>query len=303
MIYDLFCFFNELDVLEERLTYLDNFIDRFVICESNITHTGLSKPFNFEDNLDKFADFKHKIIYLKYFGLKNENPYVTENLQRNFMLSQINPNQFDKIIISDIDEIPSINFMEKLLNYNGNEILISIQELSYFWPNYRRSDIPYWAGGSRGFNYSSLSKLKNLFENYSSTFIKEHNEEVTLTKIRLTNIGVPINNGGWHLSYMGGTNSIKQKIKAFTHTELDEKIGYDIDTHIKKFLAHEKNFFGDNEKYFLRGSFKNNKLKIKEYSKNMFSLNMKFKWNLIKSILILKILFKLYVRKLLLWKN
>ena len=300
MIYDLFCFFNELDVLYERLNYLDKYVDKFVICESNVTHTGMPKPFVFEENQERFSKFKSKIIYLKFFGEKHDNAWVNENLQRNFILNQVNFEINDKIIISDVDEIPSENFIKKLVSYEGNEILISIQEFSFFWPNYRRSDIPFWIGGSRAFNYNNLKCLKNLNNKYGSSFLRMHNKGNTLTKIRLTNIGLPIDKGGWHLSYMGGKKAIEKKIISFAHTELNEKIGTNVKNHLKEFLISEKNFFKEDEKYLINGSFRSFVLKGKESSVNKLTFALNFNWHFIKNKLIFKILIKRYAQKLLL---
>ena len=43
MIIDTFMFFNEKELLELRLRYLNSIVDRFVIVEANITHQGKEK--------------------------------------------------------------------------------------------------------------------------------------------------------------------------------------------------------------------------------------------------------------------
>ena len=213
MIYDMFSFFNELDVLEERLDYLYNHVDYFVLCESDTTHVGKKKCLYYNDNKSRFDKYKNKIIHVIFPGnSKVKNAWENENLQRNYLIENINLTFDDKIMISDVDEIPSHNFISKLSRYKGSSLLIAIQELSFFWPNYRRNDLPYWMGGTRGFNFTNVDKLKFLNENYSSTFLASLNKGTSLTKVRLTNVGIPINDGGWHLSYMGGKNSIKNKI-------------------------------------------------------------------------------------------
>ncbi|HWR33198.1 MAG TPA: hypothetical protein VN451_06725, partial [Chitinophagaceae bacterium] len=62
--FDCFTFFNELDLLEFRLKLLDRQVDHFVIAESNLTHSGNSKPFYFEENKARFDRWKQKIIYI-----------------------------------------------------------------------------------------------------------------------------------------------------------------------------------------------------------------------------------------------
>jgi len=297
MIYDMFSFFNELDVLEERLNYLYEKIDFFVICESHYTHTGNKKQLFYYDNINRYKKYHNKIIHLVFKGqYQISNPWINENEQRNFILSQVPLKPEDKVLISDVDEIPSYLFIDKVSNYSGKNILISVQELSFFWPNYRRNDLPYWIGGTRGFNYKHIFQLKNLNQSYSNTFIESSNLGVTLTKVRLTNIGKPILNGGWHLSYMGGKESIKAKIKSFAHNEENVRIGSNIDQHINDFIDKGENFFGKNEIYLRYGSFNAKYLSNEDRINFKINFLLLTKWFFYKYELIFKIKVKYYVK-------
>jgi len=53
-IIDAFPFFNEIDTLKIRLSLLYEKVDIFVICESNITYSGLSKSYNFLEHKGEF---------------------------------------------------------------------------------------------------------------------------------------------------------------------------------------------------------------------------------------------------------
>lgn len=64
-IYDCFTFFNELDLLEIRLSELYNCVDYFVIAEGNKTHAGEPKDFIFEKNKSRYKKWMKKIIYLQ----------------------------------------------------------------------------------------------------------------------------------------------------------------------------------------------------------------------------------------------
>lgn len=296
----MFSFFNELDILEERFEYLFHKVDYFVICESDRTHVGNQKPLYFFENIHRFEKYKEKIIHLIFYGNSPiDNPWINENNQRNYILSQINFKDEDKLLISDVDEIPSHLFINELIKYKGSDLLIAVQELSFFWPNYRRNDLPYWIGGTRGFNYKYLNQLRNLNENFSSTFLFKYNQGTTLTKVRLTNIGIPISNGGWHLSYMGGRESIKSKILSFAHIEEKERIGYNIEKFIDNFISKERNFFGKDEFYVSYGTF-NNQILLNEPNKYFKLTNtLKFIWVISKIRLVLKIKIKYYVKMLL----
>ena len=293
MIYDVFCFFNEVDVLEERLNYLYDEIDYFVLCESNVTHVGVPKVSHYFNNISRYKKYVSKIIYLNFQGALNcDNPWINENCQRNFILSQLQLSFNDKIIISDVDEIPSKHFVRRLVDYSGDCLLISIQEFSFFKPNCRRSDIPYWIGGSRGFNFKYLNVLKYLNHNYSNTFLSEFNDFNSLTKIRLTNIGIPILNGGWHLSYMGGERNVAQKLLAFAHTEEVSRIGINVDLVIQKFFVTQVNFFGENEVYYRYGTFDNKFLSDCDFFKHKLTWRIKLIWIFKKYWLVLKVRIK-----------
>ena len=65
MVVDCFTFFNEIDLLEFRLEFLDKYVDKFVIAEANITYSGKDKPYNFELDQKRFKKWKDKIHYIK----------------------------------------------------------------------------------------------------------------------------------------------------------------------------------------------------------------------------------------------
>ena len=61
-IFDCFMYFDEDIVLEVRLNFLDKFVDKFVIIESEYNHKGEKRIPLF--NINKFKKFKDKIKYI-----------------------------------------------------------------------------------------------------------------------------------------------------------------------------------------------------------------------------------------------
>ena len=61
-IYDCFMYFDEDVVLDLRLNYLNNYVDKFVIVESKFSHSGEKRHLKF--NIKNFENFKKKIIYI-----------------------------------------------------------------------------------------------------------------------------------------------------------------------------------------------------------------------------------------------
>jgi len=147
-IFDCFMYFDEDEVLDVRLNYLDRYVDYFVIVESAYNHKGEKRAPQFD--LSKFKRFKDKIIYI----LKNEipegietvnnddnenekyrksifNAWKRENLQRNRIIEGLtNASPNDWIIISDLDEIPNL---EKVNFNNINQKLVFFNQLMMYY--------------------------------------------------------------------------------------------------------------------------------------------------------------------------
>ena len=106
-IYDCVTFYNENLHVKLRFNILNDYVDKFVICESKFDHKGNPKKLNFR--ISEFTNFKDKIIYLvldKQFP-NISDPWVTQAYQREFLLNgleELNPD--DYIMFSDPDEIP-----------------------------------------------------------------------------------------------------------------------------------------------------------------------------------------------------
>ena len=61
-IYDCFTFYNELDLLELRLNELNDVVDKFVIVESEMTHSGNKKKLYYEENKKGLKNLKIKLF-------------------------------------------------------------------------------------------------------------------------------------------------------------------------------------------------------------------------------------------------
>jgi beta-1,4-mannosyl-glycoprotein beta-1,4-N-acetylglucosaminyltransferase len=126
-IFDCFNFFNELDLLEFRLRYLDPYVDHFVITESNLTHSGHPKPYYFKEAQQRFKKWETKIIYLQvrqsteglvFEEQKSYNPsdasWKLESEQRNALLDAAAcMDDTDMVLLSDLDELPYAPALKK----------------------------------------------------------------------------------------------------------------------------------------------------------------------------------------------
>lgn len=126
-VYDLFLVGSELDWVEIRMNELAPYVDYFVILEAEHTFTNHSKPKYFKKNWQHFSRFEPQIIYhvLNEDAIrKSGNPWERERYQRNALVTQIFPSllgdqaprQGDVMIVSDVDEIPRPETVQRLRN-------------------------------------------------------------------------------------------------------------------------------------------------------------------------------------------
>lgn len=225
MIIDAFMFFNEYDILEGRLNYLYDTVDYFVIVESNITHSGKSKPLNYLANVDRYQQYAKKILYfplaidskkynwnIKSTRTESYSPsWAVENLQRNHIAKALELfSDNDIVIISDVDEVPNKHILTTVIDNLTVEVpaITLIQDMFYY--NFNQKQVTPWAGSVVTTNKSALQRKPQWFRSNRSKL-------------------PAINNGGWHMSYWGGALQIKFKIENFAHQEYNTPEFTDID--------------------------------------------------------------------------
>lgn len=239
-IYDVFCFFNELDLLEIRLNILDPYVDHFVIYEASRTFSGDPKPLYFQENRHRFKKWEHKIIHYVVDNVpKNEDDLqgrlyankdldiinreiivnsltsdlVTRNDQewfhwaREFYIKEsvikalTNIGDEDICYVSDLDEIWN---PEITIDYSKDDIFKPMQVgYQYYFNN--RSDEDPWFGWS-GTIVTKFKNIKALGINHVRSHPKMGRASYTFLK-----------NGGWHFGFMGGYEGARRKIEESNH--------------------------------------------------------------------------------------
>ena len=243
-IYDCFSYWDEDLLLDLRLNILNEYVDYFVIVEGNKTWQNNPKKLRF--NIDKFPNFKKKIIYVPVEDMPDgDDPYLRENFQRNAILrGLISSSENDLVIISDLDEIPnpeSIQKFKKEMSYAAFK-----QNHYYYKINLQSTKNPYWYGSRicvKKF-LKSPQWLRNL------KFKKRPFWRID--KIRLNNI---IENGGWHFCNLKSAEQLLYKYQNLCETNdpyhFKEKIDLkylQIDE-IKKKIDLGDDIIGRDEKY------------------------------------------------------
>jgi beta-1,4-mannosyl-glycoprotein beta-1,4-N-acetylglucosaminyltransferase len=244
-IIDSFLFFQELDLLEIRLNYLDKYIDKFLIVEACQTFSGNPKKFLFEENTKRFAKFLHKIEYHKINDFHHDYASVQKYLSNSRTLTQKKILQFlnqhnhysknhhnwvlesyhrdcihialkkiadddDIVFFSDLDEIPSkLVFSQKYINLIKKNLRVCKQrEFRYFLNYYKDSQ---WLGSIAGRYKNIKNQSLNMLRLDSKKDRKIIHKDV-------------IPNGGYHFTSCGDISLIKEKIKSWGHQEFNNPI-------------------------------------------------------------------------------
>lgn len=229
-VFDCFTFFNELDLLEFRLKLLDAHVDHFVIAESDLTHSGQLKPYHFEAAKDRFKKWEQKIIYipvhqnaggLVFEELKTYTPgsaaWKLENEQRSALLQATHQMQDDDmVLLSDLDEIPDPAAIKKA---RGSEkpIAFSLLFHYYFLNCQNKGQSRWWKG--------CIATTAKQFKTISPQGLRDRRDEYP-----------SISHAGWHFSFLGGAEKIRQKLLAFAHTEFNKE-EYASERHIEAAVA------------------------------------------------------------------
>lgn len=235
MIYDIFTFFNELELLEIRLEILDPVVDKFVIIECNETFSGNPKPLYFDQNKDLFKKWEHKIIHYVttnpisgYKDLQSRlfDPNISK-LDENIIFNNLTTPNVPQGEIHWLKEFYQKECIKKaLIHLNDNDICF-IGDLDEIWNPNQSYDI----------DNTSIYKLKQIvYSGHINTRSSEDWAGTLVTRYKniknscLNHLRTPgrtkytyIENSGWHFSFIGGPERVKIKLESYGHQEYNNK--------------------------------------------------------------------------------
>lgn len=221
-IIDAFLFYNELNMLEFRLTELNEHVDYFVILESNFDFDGNKKESLYNSNKERFKFWEDKIIHIdcpelstsiiekekKRYGLllvEDENYeinkdnivlYMTSKLRD--CLNTLDIGFEDMIFLSDVDEIPdfnNLNFLSDLLVFDS----VFLRQKRFFWTTkYIDKGLSY---GTSIHQYTKILQSPSLLKNYYKA--KSSKQFSNFSSI----------DSGWHFSHFEDIDKVHKKLE------------------------------------------------------------------------------------------
>ena len=239
-VIDCFTFYNELEILELRLTELYDVVDHFILVEAEKTHKGENKRFIFEENKWRFEKWIDKIIHVKaYYPSNISDPWGREKFQRNsFMptLYSLGLSDRDIVFITDVDEILNSERVEYIKNSYDLNCINKMEMITYFGNFYNKEITNKWYH-PKVVNWGTL-------------------KGTTPDQCRLTFDCQWWENGGWHLTYFGGSERIANKLENFAHQEYNKDKFKDLN-HIEDSISNGKDLFGEWRKFDRKDPEKN----------------------------------------------
>lgn len=273
-IYDCFTFYNEFDILEIRLQTYYNYVDYFVISECNKLFTGGIKKYNFIDQFERFKKYADKIIYIKAEANNTQNVlkiakdktlenWGIEYFQRNELKKGLNNcNPDDIIILSDLDEFYPIEILTELRSHSSNKSIykvhrpkgkknllkflfnpkLSLQKRK-IWPTLKYKPL---VVTQRMYYYFMNTIMNDIWRGTIICLYKNFVSFQQLRDIRNNTFYITEgknSNAGWHFSYLGGREKIKEKLYSIVDGHNAFKYD-DLDKHIDDCLQNQKDLFG-----------------------------------------------------------
>lgn len=236
MVYDIFTFFNELELLEVRLKILNDKVDYFVLIECTETFSGKPKPLHYNENKHLFKEWEHQIIHYitdnpisgwEDLRERLKDPNISK-LDENIILNALTTTNVppgevhwlkefyqkecikkplvglddnDICFIGDLDEIWNPDQIYDI----DDDSIYKLRQIAYMGHINMRSSEP-WAG-------TILTKYKNV-----KNACLNHSRTPWRTSYKF------IDNSGWHFTFMGGADRVKTKLESYGHQEFNNDL-------------------------------------------------------------------------------
>lgn len=204
-VWDTFMFHDELDMLECRLTELEDVQGlKHVVIESEVTHQDKPKPSYLRDNWSRFERWCDRIIPVWATDLPtmadNPDPWAREIAQREWAREGLkDAESHDVVLHGDVDEIPTAVVAR---NIKPRDRYIALEQRGHFWSLRWLYPIP-WCGtvAAEAGRITSFGAMRDQ-----------------------RNTAMKIQAAGWHLSWLGGQARALKKVDSFCHPEVEDRI-------------------------------------------------------------------------------
>ncbi len=211
------CLYNgEKDLLDLRMCHLADKVDLFVVVEGTLTFTGHNRWT--DDTLDSLPHVVHLVVD-DFPQASASNPWKREAWQRNAILRGLKGfDDSDLVMVSDVDEIPD-NIPSDV---PPGEVYCFAQDWYQFTFNSKV------VGGDSVWRGTRMCTLGTLRKVYPQGVRNQHTAMVA--------------QGGWHLSWQGGAETMGQKLEAYSHANDLAPLTGTLNEKIASYWGHQYEF-------------------------------------------------------------
>ncbi|HET9059464.1 MAG TPA: hypothetical protein VFN61_06045 [Acidimicrobiales bacterium] len=195
-------FFNELDMLEARLSEMAHAVDRFVVVEARQTHRGEPKPLYFEQAKARFTAWSTQLDYCVVDLPANADNWGRERFQRDVarsVLTDLGASADDLVLLTDLDEIVSAERVPAVLDATASGP--AVLQMTQHWYNLGWREPGQWMH-PKAFRFGQVPA------------------SITYSEVRHMAF-FPVTEAGWHLSWFGRSDQFDYKLRSFAHAEYD----------------------------------------------------------------------------------
>lgn len=199
MTYDCFLFNDEWTQLAVRMVEISRSVDKFVICESNVSMRGNRKTIQFWDNRAGFDmnKFIHVGLHTDSYAESREANCAFETRMRAHLNTVLDPilSDNDVVCFGDADEIPRATALQSAATA-GKPVRLGMPFFYYYF-NLR---VGHHAGHTLNMNRPIVAPYR---------FFRQHGFNAMRWSVPVDTV-VP--DGGWHFSFLGGYDALLRKI-------------------------------------------------------------------------------------------
>jgi len=208
-------FFNETHVLELRLGVLNDTVDHFFTIEADKTFTYLDKPML----ANTVKSPKHTVVEIEMPHYSN--PWQCDYYQRDYKIDLSYYNDDDIVLVTDLDEIPRPESLEMLREAFDPEYSYVFMMLThqYYLNNQNVTE-----------GYIDRAKAYSVKQYMDPSF-----QPSLFRFVQTPSIVIP--EAGWHWTYLGDTDFIRNKIESFAHSEFNndsvkDRLQYNLENNV-----------------------------------------------------------------------
>ena len=210
---------NEAEIAYIHIWRLYDYVDKFIILTSNITHSLTNKNFTLKPFEQNIRPYMNKVDFVFFNNICNRNDYPTDNLiwcieksQRDYAKKYIednyNPTENDLFIVVDIDEILTREGIEYIKKYPPNDFKFIKGTLYFPYYYHKVEDWDFGCVIRYNKNIKTLSKYRYIKKNKHNIIKYKFNKKRPLIT---------------HCSYcFQSFQEYKNKLKSFAHQEYNK---------------------------------------------------------------------------------